>query len=46
MGARNSFYKTDHGATFMHMKKYHMLNGQRKPANYETQRKQFNSHLN
>lgn len=29
---RNSFSKTDHDATFMHMKEYHMKNGQLKPA--------------
>ena len=29
---RNSFSKTDHDATFMHMKEDHMKNGQLKPA--------------
>tara|TARA_B100000941_G_scaffold279041_1_gene244089 strand:+ start:187001 stop:187522 length:522 start_codon:yes stop_codon:yes gene_type:complete len=29
---RNSYSKTDHGATFMRMKEDHMLNGQLKPA--------------
>ena len=31
-GNRNSFSKTDHDATFMHMKDDHMRNGQLKPA--------------
>ena len=31
-GDRNSYCKTDHDATFMHMKDDHMLNGQLKPA--------------
>ena len=31
-GARNSYSKTDHDATFMHMKEDHMMNGQLKPA--------------
>ena len=29
---RNSFSKTDHDAIFMHMKEYHMKNGQLKPG--------------
>lgn len=32
MGARNSYSKTDHDATFMSMKDDHMRNGQLKPA--------------
>lgn len=32
MGARNSYSKTDHDATFMRMKDDHMRNGQLKPA--------------
>ncbi|MCG8378151.1 MAG: IS1182 family transposase [Proteobacteria bacterium] len=32
LGRRNSFSKTDTGATFMRMKEDHMLNGQLKPA--------------
>lgn len=32
LGDRNSFSKTDHDATFMHMKDDHMRNGQLKPA--------------
>lgn len=32
MGARNSYSKTDHDATFMRMKEDHMRNGQLKPA--------------
>ena len=31
-GQRNSYSKTDHDATFMHMKEDHMLNGQLKPG--------------
>ena len=31
-GERNSFSKTDHDATFMHMKEDHMRNGQLKPG--------------
>ena len=31
-GERNSFSKTDHDATFMHMKEDHMKNGQLKPG--------------
>lgn len=31
-GNRNSFSKTDHDATFMHMKEDHMRNGQLKPG--------------
>ena len=31
-GRRNSYSKTDHDATFMHMKDDHMMNGQLKPA--------------
>ena len=31
-GNRNSYCKTDHDATFMHMKDDHMMNGQLKPA--------------
>lgn len=31
-GNRNSYSKTDHDATFMHMKDDHMMNGQLKPA--------------
>ena len=31
-GERNSYSKTDHDATFMHMKEDHMMNGQLKPA--------------
>lgn len=31
-GGRNSFSKTDHDATFMHMKEDHMRNGQLKPG--------------
>ena len=31
-GTRNSYSKTDHDATFMHMKDDHMMNGQLKPA--------------
>ena len=31
-GDRNSFSKTDHDATFMHMKEDHMRNGQLKPG--------------
>ena len=31
-GDRNSYCKTDHNATFMHMKEDHMLNGQLKPG--------------
>lgn len=31
-GDRNSYSKTDHDATFMHMKEDHMKNGQRKPG--------------
>ena len=31
-GNRNSFSKTDHDATFMHMKEDHMSNGQLKPG--------------
>ena len=31
-GERNSYSKTDHDATFMHMKVDHMMNGQLKPA--------------
>lgn len=31
-GDRNSFSKTDHDATFMHMKEDHMKNGQLKPG--------------
>ena len=31
-GNRNSFSKTDHDATFMHMKEDHMKNGQLKPG--------------
>ena len=31
-GARNSYSKTDHDATFMHMKEDHMMNGQLKPG--------------
>ena len=31
-GERNSYSKTDHDATFMHMKEDHMRNGQLKPA--------------
>ena len=29
---RNSYSKTDHDATFMHMKEDHMRNGQLKPG--------------
>lgn len=32
LGARNSYAKTDHDATFMRMKEDHMKNGQLKPA--------------
>nr|WP_290626429.1 IS1182 family transposase [Lactobacillus sp.] len=32
LGERNSFSKTDHDATFMHMKEDHMRNGQLKPG--------------
>ena len=32
MGKRNSYSKTDHGATFIRIKEDHMLNGQLKPA--------------
>jgi len=32
LGARNSYAKTDHDATFMRMKEDHMLNGQLKPG--------------
>lgn len=39
MGIRNSYSKTDHDATFMRMKEDHILNGQLKPANYETKKK-------
>ena len=31
-GTRNSYSKTDHDATFMHIKDDHMMNGQLKPA--------------
>lgn len=31
-GERNSYSKTDHDATFMHMKDDHMMNGQLKPG--------------
>ena len=31
-GDRNSYCKTDHDATFMHMKEDHMRNGQLKPG--------------
>lgn len=31
-GSRNSYSKTDHDATFMHMKDDHMMNGQLKPG--------------
>ena len=31
-GSRNSYSKTDHDATFMHMKEDHMKNGQLKPG--------------
>ena len=31
-GNRNSYSKTDHDATFMHMKEDHMKNGQLKPG--------------
>ena len=31
-GDRNSYCKTDHDATFMHMKEDHMRNGQLKPS--------------
>ena len=31
-GERNSYSKTDHDATFMHLKDDHMMNGQLKPA--------------
>ena len=31
-GKRNSYSKTDHDATFMHMKDDHMMNGQLKPG--------------
>ena len=32
LGERNSYSKTDHDATFMHMKDDHMMNGQLKPG--------------
>lgn len=32
MGKRNSYSKTDHDATFMHMKEDSMNNGQTKPS--------------
>lgn len=48
LGNRNSYSKTDHNATFMHMKEDHMMNGQLKPA-YNVQvgtENQFFTHYN
>lgn len=41
---RNSYSKTDHDATFMHMKEDHMRNGQLKP-NYNIQTATTNQYI-
>lgn len=44
LGERNSFSKTDHDATFMHMKEDHMRNGQLKPG-YNVQAATSNQYI-